>query len=86
MTPAQLIRLCEAIYGPERGDYWKTQLARDVGVLRRTVHRWLDGEREIPPGLKAELLQIQRLRAPMEKKRADLMKRRPVKTLAEGDR
>ncbi len=56
MTPTQLIALAKQIYGLEHGDEnWKTPLAKDVGVDRRTVRRWLSGERRIPNDLEAEL-------------------------------
>ena len=86
MTPAQLIRLAEAIYGPELGDDWKSQMAEDLGVDRRTVHRWLDGTRGIPEGIEKDLRFIASERAEEFAAQPALAKvrARELKAIAEG--
>ena len=44
MTPAELKKAGEALYGPR----WQTALARALGVNARTVRRWAYGDRRIP--------------------------------------
>ena len=32
------------------GHRWQSSLARDLGVLPRTVRKWASGEKSVPPG------------------------------------
>ena len=32
------------------GHRWQSSLARDLGVLPRTVRKWASGEKAVPPG------------------------------------
>ena len=41
----------QALYGPR----WQSQLADDLGVVYRTVRRWMAGDQSIPAGVWAEL-------------------------------
>lgn len=36
-------RVGEAVHGP----YWQKSLAEDLGVNRRTINRWLQGDTEV---------------------------------------
>ncbi len=63
MTPTQLIALAEAIYGPERGDNWKTTIAKDLGISVRSLQRYIYGKRPIPDGIEEDLLAIAHKRA-----------------------
>jgi DNA-binding transcriptional regulator YiaG len=45
MTPAELRRIGEELYGP----LWQTKLARALPVSPRTVRYWLSGKRRIRP-------------------------------------
>lgn len=47
MTPADLRRAGEALYGPQ----WQTALARDLGIADRTVRRWAAGKIAIGPAM-----------------------------------
>ena len=51
MTPKNLQRVGEALYGPP----WASDLARDLGVALRTVQRWHAGDRGIPATLSDDL-------------------------------
>lgn len=51
MTPTQLTKLGERIYGPG----WQSALARDLGKNDRTVRRWLAGDFNIPDTIVEEL-------------------------------
>lgn len=44
MTPANLAIAGLALYGPR----WQAEMARALGVSRRTVVRWVAGEYAIP--------------------------------------
>lgn len=54
MTPADLRKAGEALYGPQ----WQSPLAHRLRVDARTVRRWLDGSRAIsePAAVAVELL------------------------------
>lgn len=54
MTPKQLTRLCESIYG----DGWQSALARDLAVADRTVRRWVAGDFKIPDDIADRLKTI----------------------------
>jgi len=54
MTPDQLTKLCESIYG----DGWQSALARDLAVADRTVRRWVAGDFKIPDEMDSWLKQI----------------------------
>lgn len=58
MTPENLQRVGEALYGPR----WASDLARDLGVALRTVQRWHSGDRGIPPTLSDDLVVLLRSR------------------------
>ncbi len=45
MTPADLRKIGEALYGP----CWQTKLARALPVTTRTIRYWLSGKRKIRP-------------------------------------
>lgn len=49
MTPAQLRRALEGLYGKGSTNYLSIKLADDMGVVVRTVTYWLEGGREVPP-------------------------------------
>ena len=53
MTPEQLESIGKALYGSG----YKIQLAEFLGVDRRRINHWLDGDRPIPVGITSELLQ-----------------------------
>lgn len=60
MTPTQLIRWGERIYGPE----WKAPMCRDLKVRERDLYRWLDGTRPWPKWLDDDrMLQLAAKRA-----------------------
>lgn len=52
MTPEQLENIGKALYGSG----YKIQLAEFLGVDRRRINHWLDGDRPIPAGITKELL------------------------------
>ena len=52
MTPDLLEQAASAVYG----NFWPAALARDMGVSRRTVVRWRDGETKPPRALGKHLL------------------------------
>jgi hypothetical protein len=56
MKPKELERRASALYG----DRWQSDFARAIDVADRTVRRWIAGEREIPPGVEAELDRLER--------------------------
>ncbi|RJO72832.1 MAG: hypothetical protein C4523_02355 [Myxococcales bacterium] len=58
MTPTELRRIGEALYGRQ----WVTAMARDLGISRRTLHRRASGARPIPETMRAELLVIAKRR------------------------
>lgn len=58
LTPEKLEWLGLSLYGTS----FKIQLASALGVDRRRINHWLDGDRPIPVGIKAELLQIAQAR------------------------
>lgn len=58
LTPEKLEWLGLSLYGTS----FKIQLANSLGVDRRRINHWLDGDRPIPVGLKAELLKIAQAR------------------------
>jgi hypothetical protein len=45
MTPAELRRIGERLYGPR----WQTKLARALPVSTRIIRYWLSGKRAIRP-------------------------------------
>lgn len=51
LTPEQLERVGKALYG----NGYKIQLAEFLGVDRRRINHWLDGDRPIPTGITSEL-------------------------------
>lgn len=53
MTPEQLESIGKALYGSG----YKIQLAEFLGVDRRRINHWLDGDRPIPSGITSELLE-----------------------------
>lgn len=60
MTPAQLTKWGERIYGPE----WKSPMARDIKTRVRNIHRWLDGTRPMPKFMtEARMLELAAKRA-----------------------
>ena len=54
MTPADLARVGQALYG----DTWQSDLARALGVNSRTVRRWLAGASPVPDSARAGMLQL----------------------------
>lgn len=55
MTPSDLLRAAgEALYGEQ----WQAPLAEGLGINRRTIRRWLDGDNEPPAGVWAALAAI----------------------------
>ncbi|MCH7293587.1 hypothetical protein MMP65_19330 [Acinetobacter sp. ANC 3926] len=58
LTPEQLERLGKYLYGTS----FKIQLADSLGVDRRRINHWLDGDRPIPVGITVELLEIAKKR------------------------
>ena len=44
-TPSGLETVGLALYGHR----WQSSLARDLGVLPRTVRKWSSGEKPVPP-------------------------------------
>ena len=55
MTPAQLRRIGERLYGPQ----WQTPLARALPIKStRTIRYWLSGEREIRPVIAERIRQL----------------------------
>lgn len=53
ITPEQLEIIGRALYGSG----YKIQLAAFLGVDRRRINHWLDGDRPIPAGVTGELLE-----------------------------
>ncbi len=53
LTPEQLESIGKALYGSG----YKIQLAEFLGVDRRRINHWLDGDRPIPTGITIELLE-----------------------------
>lgn len=51
LTPEQLESVGKALYG----NGYKIQLAEFLGVDRRRINHWLDGDRPIPTGITSEL-------------------------------
>lgn len=45
MTPEEIKRLAQLIYGRKRG--WRRKLARDLGLSFSTVEEWARGRREM---------------------------------------
>lgn len=77
MTPAQLTKWGERIYGAE----WKRPMARDLKVRERYIYRWMNGERPWPPWLdEARMLQLAAKRA--EKLEKELYR---MSAIVEGD-
>ena len=54
MTPAVLIKVGEALFGPA----WRGPLAEALRVNERTVRRWAAGESEIPFDLPRDLAML----------------------------
>jgi len=59
MTPVDLSRRGEALYG----EHWKEPLADALGVTRRSLDRWIDGTRGVPPNLVKEIEALERATA-----------------------
>src|ERR1044071_8176158 len=57
MTPALLRRVGAALYG----EHWHSELARDLGTVRRRVQRWETGDAPIPPTLRRNLARLDAL-------------------------
>lgn len=53
MTPEELESIGKALYGSG----YKIQLAEFLGVDRRRINHWLDGDRPIPVGITRELFE-----------------------------
>lgn len=51
---ALLIATGRALYGP----LWQSALSRDLGVSDRTMRRWVAGTRNLPSGLRVDLLRL----------------------------
>jgi hypothetical protein len=51
MTPAELRKIGEALYGKR----WQTKFAARIKVDPRTVRRWLSGDRKIRPQVEAHI-------------------------------
>jgi hypothetical protein len=51
MTPAELRKIGEALYGPR----WQTPLSRALPVSTRTIRYWLTGKRAIRPVIAARI-------------------------------
>lgn len=51
MTPADLRRYGEALYGPR----WQTSLARALDVSDRTMRYWLAGRHQPPEGVERDI-------------------------------
>lgn len=58
LTPEQLEWIGKSLYGTG----FKIQLAESLGVDRRRINHWLDGDRPIPVGITTELLEIAKKR------------------------
>jgi hypothetical protein len=58
LTPAQLEFIGKSLYGTS----FKIQLADSLGVDRRRINHWLDGDRPIPVGITVELLETAKSR------------------------
>ncbi|NHO42998.1 hypothetical protein GOB83_12560 [Acetobacter fabarum] len=54
MSADKLAKLGRALYG----ERWQTALATKLGVVDRTMRRWLNGESSIPHGIEEELHKI----------------------------
>ena len=54
MTSDLLRRVGAALYG----QHWHSELAHDLGVLRRTVQRWAAGDAPIPPTARRNLSRL----------------------------
>jgi len=72
MTPAQFVKIGEALYGPS----WRAALAQALGVAERTVRRWAAETSPIPDNLPAELAALCRQRAADLIKQADQLEGR----------
>ena len=58
ITAEQLTAIGTALYGSQ----WQSALARDLGVVDRTMRRWVAGESPIPTGIIADLHRLLRER------------------------
>ena len=54
MTPKELTRYGRVLYGRQ----WQVNLADGLGCSDRAVRYWLAGDRDIPPGLAADLRKL----------------------------
>jgi hypothetical protein len=54
MKPDRLAAVGEAIYG----EWWQTQVARELGISARHVRRWLSGAAPIPERVEAALMEL----------------------------
>lgn len=59
MSPALLRVAGEALYGTR----WKSPLARDLDITKRTMERWAGGEYTIPDWVWPEIEQLLKSRA-----------------------
>ena len=71
ITPEELRAAGEALYGEQ----WQSPLARVLGVDSRRVRHWLEGDRPIPAGIRAELVAELRSRAEQAAATADALAR-----------
>jgi len=58
MSSDLLRRIGAALYG----EHWHSELARDLGVPRRTVQRWEAGDAPIPLTLRRDLARLVAMR------------------------
>ena len=58
ITVEQLTAIGNALYGQQ----WQSALARALGVVDRTMRRWVAGESPIPTGIIADLRRLLRER------------------------
>lgn len=58
MSSDLLRRIGAALYG----EHWPSELARDLGVPRRTVQRWEAGDAPIPLTLRRDLARLVAMR------------------------
>lgn len=59
MTPSQLTAAGRALYGAR----WKSPLARDLSITKRTMERWAGGEYAIPDWVWPEIERLLQRRA-----------------------
>jgi hypothetical protein len=70
LTPAELRRAGEALYGPR----WQCELARALGVSSPArLREWLSGARSIPLGVRGDLVALLRQRGEAAANVADVL-------------